>query len=371
MQAGPPGENGSDDLGERLSQLVSTVDDTSRAQAERGRHLVSALVDQLAAGQSETLYSLQSAARSVRTQGLELTRLCDELTEDVGARLAERFEELSEELARQQQDYLEVLRASAEATGSQLSSELEHAADTIVQSAARAKASQTAVRAAAVAAVESLETAASSFAQDAEAITQGMAAVGENFIARLFEVLDERDARERENEQRFHDRMSRLSQSHAAQIADLSEALAQQLERLEARDAAQSATVAAQLESVVDRLLAEPRGRLRELRVLAKSAVATPPPTRVPPRRLPPAPIRTVVHELEEPEDSDELEVPAPVQRRSTTAPRKAAAGRPAPAKTAAPRKRASTPAKTTPKATAKTPAKTTARTRATTKEDS
>src|SRR2546430_240622 len=125
MHPGPP----EDDLTERLSRLVSTVDDAGRVQLDRGRALVNALTDQLAAGQ-------------------------------------------------------------------QLGTELEAAATTVVESAARAKASQTAVRAAAVAAVESLEAAAGLFADNAEGAIEAMTTVGENFVGRLFEVLDERDALE-------------------------------------------------------------------------------------------------------------------------------------------------------------------------------
>ena len=270
MHAGPPDATYSEDLVDRLGRLVSTVDDAGRIQLDRGRSLVNALTDQLAAGQTETLYGLQTAAKTVRDRGVALERLASELPQELAAQLREVVSDLvqaiREDLGAQQEQYLSVLRESARATGAQLSTELEHAATSVVESAGRAKASQTAVRAAAVAAVEALEAATAAFADDAAGVIQAMTAVGEGFIGRLFQVLDERDAREQELDDLLAQRVDQLTQQAEKRLKAITAAMDAQLRRLEQRDLTERASNAAALQAVVDRLLAEPRGRLRELR---------------------------------------------------------------------------------------------------------
>ena len=63
----PPSLTSDSDVVERLALLSSSVpDEDSKAVVSELRGLVGALVDQLAAGQVETLYSLQTAAAAVR-----------------------------------------------------------------------------------------------------------------------------------------------------------------------------------------------------------------------------------------------------------------------------------------------------------------
>lgn len=565
MQPGPSGPSETVDLVERLGRLVATMDDSGRAQMDRGQALVLALSDQLAAGQTETLYSLQSAASTVRDRAKEITRLAGELPVEIGSRVAALVDELTEaataqvtqaldeastrlgialksvqrELTRhqehylgalqessaatsqrlssqqedllvslreafesthaqlraqqesylaalqetaeststrfedqqrvyltalqetaestsirfedqqrdylatlretsesttarlqeQQEAYLAVLRESAERTGAQLSRELEQAAKTIVDSAGRAKASQTAVRAAAVAAVETLETVgqttterllelqeqladfvdqasagmeqtSAAFAADAQAVTQGMTTVTEGFISRLFEVLDERDERDRQLEERLNARAEWLTHRMAERMSELARDLEAQIARLEERDLAERASSAEILTGLVDRLLAEPRGKLRDLRSAARAlAVAPLPQSRsVAPARVPVAPTPAPVFEVagdglgddadfdqeaavDEPPAPPRTTPPAPAKARSKSpaahaaaqhAPAKKAATMKAATKKAAPRK---APVKTAPRAATatKAPTKKSAapRKRTTTKEES
>ena len=467
----------SEDLIERLGQLVSTVDEPVRPKADSNRALVLALTDQLAAGQSETLYSLQTASSGLRKRTAELERLVAGMPDDIATRLDALVEQITDAAAQQvgavlesaaarldalvdgaraldevasgmpdniasrvaamveqmtaaaasqidtvlgaatsqidtalgsvtsqigtvldtattrldavvqgagrlddvasrmpediakrvggmvdqiteasagkigsaldaastrlgivaegvhqkldegQARYLAVLRESAESTGARLSDELERAAKTIVDSAGRAKASQTVVRAAAAAMVETLEESvnaareefitlqeqlfafveqttssmgetADAFVADGEALTQGITAVGDSFVNKLFQVLDERDARERDLEDRLNSRIDVLMETTTEQLSRLTRALEQQVVRLETRSQEERAANAADLHALVDRLLAQPRGRLRDLRAGTRGAVpaAVPPVASYSPpvRRpvAPPAPVK-------------------------------------------------------------------------------
>lgn len=352
MHAGPPEDGYPEELTERLSRLVSTVDDAGRTAIDRGRGLVNALTDQLAAGQTETLYGLQTAARSVRDRAMDLQRLAEQLPEEIAAQVRQAVEALTEsaseqiaaaldaassrlgivlesvqrDLTAQQEDYLRVLRDSARATGTQLSTELEQAATTVVESAARAKASQTAVRAAAVTAVEALESASASFADDAEGLTQAMTAVGESFIGRLFQVLDERDAREQHLDELLTARTEQLTQHAERRLKAVAAAVEAQLSRLEQRDLTERASTAAELHALVDRLVNEPRGRLKELRSSIKSA-PLPPRTQPQPLRAEPAFTKALEQPPAKPRKAPAKKAPAKKSvAKKTTAPRKTAA---------------------------------------------
>jgi hypothetical protein len=359
------------DLVDRLSQLLASFDAAGRAQVDRGKALVGALTDQLASGQAESLYSLQSAASTMRQRTQELQELAGSLPEEIGNRIRESVEALAgaasdqitsaletastrlgivlealdQHLAEQQEEYLGVLRESAEATGAQLSAELEEAAAAVIDSAGRAQASQNAVRAAAVAAVEALDIAAQnvgeqlvdlqeqvsdtvdaavgsivsageSFAEEAEGVIQAMTSVGDGFVARMFEVLDERDAHEAALEQRLTDKVSRITADVERRLAGATAAIATQIDRLERRDLAERTAMAAELHDLVRRLLGEPRSQLRAIRKSTKDAGEpvreTPPPPK--PRPLPP------VAEPPLPE------LPQRLVRTPSTAPRKAPA---------------------------------------------
>ena len=385
MHAGPPDTNHSDDLVDRLGLLVATADDAGRAQADRGKALVLALTDQLAAGQAETLYGLHTAAKSVADRGRALERLAeqlpteiadrvrqlvDELTDDAGAQIRDALDAAStrlgivvegvhRELTQQQESYLTVLRESAETTGVQLSEELEHAATVVVESAGRAKASQTAVRAAAVAAVEALESsanavteqflnaqeelaqaveqsigamtnAAEAFTQDSDGLIQAMTVVGESFVSQLFQVLDERAERDRLAEERMTTRVEGLARAMQAQI-----------ERLEERDLAERSTTVADLHAVLERILAQPRGKLRELRSTTKPGPAES-------RPVVPQPVTSLREEpvyqayeqdLYDDADADDDADVAPPPEPAVRAPAKKAAAKKAPGSKAAVKK--------------------------------
>lgn len=384
MHAGPPDVQYTTDLVEQLRQLLARVDATERAQATRGKVLVGALTDQFAAGQAESLYGLQTAATTVRQRAEELERLAEQIPEEIGARVRESVEALAgaasdqisaavetastrlgmvlenidQELGAQQKEYLAVLRKSAEDTGAQLSAELEEAAAAVLESAGRAQASQTAVRAGAVAAVEALKASAAAiaeqfaelqdhtaemvdqateaiaaaseaFVQEAEGLIQGITSVGDSFIGRMFEVLDERDAHEAALEARLTDRLGRITIEIEQRLAASTAAMAAQIERLETRDLTERTAVAAELHDLVRRLLSEPRGRLKDLRNATQFAGQ-------PVRSTAPAPLR------QEPSYDRALDafVPEPP-------PRQAPAPRPRTVATKAPAKRA--PAKKAP----------------------
>lgn len=370
----------------RLEQLVVTSGEVRPPDPGPGRALVAALADQLAAGQAETLYGLQTAASTVRQRAEQLERLATQLPEDLGNRLWQAVEELAtaasaqitgalntassrlgvvvealdQHLTEQQEQYLSVLRESAEATGAQLSAELEEAAATVVESAGRAQASQTVVRAAAVTAVEALESSAEAvvqqvadlqaqvsdsvdqalasisaagegFAEEAEGVIQTMTSVGEGFISRMFEVLDERDVHEQRLEERLSARVEQISADVERRLAGATAAMAAQVDRLELRDLTERSATAAELHDLLRRLLAEPRGKLRELRNATRSPDAAR-------RAAPPAPVREEpayqeAHESFTPEPPPRTaKVPAKkgpakaVQRTSTPAVRKAPA---------------------------------------------
>lgn len=362
MHAGPPDVNYSEDLVERLGRLVSTVDDAGRTQLDRGKGLVHALTDQLAAGQTETLYGLQTAAKAVRDRSQDLMRLAEELPEAIGAQVQQLVDELTEaasaqitaaldtastrlesvlenvhrDLSSQQEQYLNVLRESARATGSQLSTELEHAATTVVESAGRAKASQTAVRAAAVAVVEALESASASFTEDAEGVVQAISTVGDNFVERLFQVLDERDQREQVLDELLTKRVEQLTAHAERRLHALTAAVDDQLQRLEQRDLVERASTTAALTALVDRLLAEPRGRLRELRGNIRNQPAPAATSRQPLHAEP------AYYEVYDELEPDQPPTPAPAKR----SPAKKAPAKKAPVKRA-PAKKSTTARKT------------------------
>ena len=321
MHEGPSTEHDPERLADRPEPMVFTAEPPRRPAFDSGRALVTALTDQLAAGQAESLYGLQTAASTVRQRAAELERLATQLPEDLGNRLWQAVEELAtaasaqitgalntastrlgvvvealdQHLTEQQEQYLSVLRESAEATGAQLSGELEEAAASVLDSAGRAQASQTAVRAAAVTAVEALEASADAvvqqmidlqeqvsdsvdqavasvsaagegFAEEAEGVIQTMTSVGEGFIARMFQVLDERDLHEQQLEERLAARLDRITADVERRLAGATAAMAAQVDRLEQRDLTERAAMAAELHALLRRLLAEPRGKLRELR---------------------------------------------------------------------------------------------------------
>lgn len=329
MHAGPPDGPSSAELLERLSALLTRFDDAGRAQVDRGRALVGALTDQMAAGQTETLYGLQKAAVTVRERAGELERLATQIPDDIGQRVRESVEALAgaasdqistaletastrlgivlealdQHLATQQEDYLNVLRESAEATGAQLSSELEEAAAAVAESAGSAQASQNAVRAAAITAVEALDVAAQSvaeqladlqdqvsemvdqavgsiaaageaFAEEAEGVIHGMTSIGDSFISRMFDVLDERDVHEAALEQRLSDRVGRITADVERRLAASTAAMGAQIDRLERRDLTERNAMVAELHDLLRRLLAEPRGKLKNLRNAVKDAGA-------------------------------------------------------------------------------------------------
>ncbi len=331
MHPGPPEVPYTSDVVERLSMLLARVDEAGRLQVDRGKALVSALTDQLAAGQAESLYGLQTAATTVRQRAAELERLAATIPDDIGGRVRESVEALAgaasdqistaletastrlgivlealdSHLGTQQEEYLTVLRESAEATGAQLSGELEEAAAAVAESAQRAQASQNAVRAAAVTAVEALDAASQevaeqiadlqdqvaelvdqasgaiaaaseAFAEEAEGVIHGMTSIGDSFISRMFEVLDERDAHEAALEQRLSDRLGRITADVERRLAASTAAMAAQIDRLEQRDLTERAAMAAELHELLRRLVAEPRGKLKDLRNATAGFTAQP-----------------------------------------------------------------------------------------------
>jgi hypothetical protein len=393
MHAGPPDVPYATDVVDRLTAILARVDEAGRVQVDRGKALVGALTDQLAAGQAETLYGLQTAAITVRTRAGELERLATQIPDDIGNRVRESVEALAgaasdqittaletastrlgivlealdQHLGSQQEGYLAVLRESAEATGAQLSGELEEAAAAVAESASRAQASQNAVRAAAVTAVEAMDLASQAvveqladlqdqvaelvdqaagaiaaageaFAEEAEGVIHGMTSVGDSFISRMFEVLDERDVHEAALEQRLSDRLGRITADVERRLAAATAAMGAQIDRLEQRDLTERDAMVAEVHDLLRRLLAEPRGKLKDLRNAVKDAGE-------PVRGLPVAPL------VEEPAYQDASDEFEPVY--AAEAPRKKAPAKRAPAKKAAKAPAKKAPAK---KAAAKRP---------------
>lgn len=83
----------------QLSQLADAIGSALSAQLTGGRHLVEALSDQLADGQVETLYTLQTAASALRQRAGEVVALTDELTSVADVAVKQVSKALSEDLA--------------------------------------------------------------------------------------------------------------------------------------------------------------------------------------------------------------------------------------------------------------------------------
>lgn len=221
--------------------------------------LVQALIDQLAAGQSETLYSLQTAATGVRRRVAELDAaaarlpeavapvlvgLLDELVQASAQSAAAAGRELQDSLATETKRHASNLTATVKRATAAIVQAGDEAAGRVEVQRQQAETSLTDLlaqlheAAAAVAeSVTALDSMRATFAADAEAATAAMEAVGANVIERLIQVLDDRDQRE----QRLEVQLNR-------------------------RVAADRATAAQQLTDLLDRLLALPRGKLKDLR---------------------------------------------------------------------------------------------------------
>jgi hypothetical protein len=181
--------------------------------------LVQPLIDQLVAGQSESLYVLSSAAAALRTRADELVQAMSEELRAGGDQAVQRLEAASAQLTARTAEQLEqITRVGA------------------------------------------------TFVHDALAAAQAVTLAGENLIARLVEVLDERDRRDQLLEDRLTARVERLTKKTEASVTRLSGELADETDLIRMREAATEATAVAQLEQVLDRLLSAPRAELKKLR---------------------------------------------------------------------------------------------------------
>ena len=86
-------------------------------------------------------------------------------------------------------------------------------------------------------ALASISAAGEGFAEEAEGVIQTMTSVGESFISRMFQVLDERDQHEQELEAAARRPAStRSPRSVERRLAGATAAMAAQVDRLEQRD---------------------------------------------------------------------------------------------------------------------------------------
>lgn len=365
MQPGRPDEGHVADLSRRLAEQLAAVGEESPGQRDQGGHpLVQALIEQLAAGQSETLYGLHSAAAALRRRALELeqaaeripgrlapqleelvvglteqatgtaTTLLDDLqqslstetsrrtaeleaaSQDVGAAMIKQGQEVTATLSEQR----EIIQAAVEAAGQRFREELEQgtqdaradlakAQRTLRDAAARhtaasaktvgqmddASAELAAVTVEAVARIEAaaaaaaahltalgtelaetasqaldgIERAGAALLADTATATEAVTLVGENVTDRLIAVLDERDKREQLLDDRLTARIDRLSKKTETTMKRLMGELADEADLLRLGSNSERAATAEQLHEFLDRLLALPRGTLRELRTMA------------------------------------------------------------------------------------------------------
>ena len=281
MYPAGPDDGHRDQLSRRLAEQLAALDDESSAHRDQGAALVTALIEQLAAGQSETLYGLHAAAAQLRRRASELEEAARQIPHDLAPHLEELLAGLTEQAligaaaevdGLQQSLSTETRRSTDELVAAfrsatfELSREGQHVAQGVREAVGQLEDASAELRAIAAAAVGAIESAARAATADTTAAAQAMTAAGENILDRLIGMLDERDRRDQLLEDRLTARVERLTKKTEATVTRLIGELADETDLLRQRDEADRASAAQQLQSLLDQLLSQPRGKLKGFR---------------------------------------------------------------------------------------------------------
>ncbi|MCU1595733.1 MAG: hypothetical protein JWO12_3125 [Frankiales bacterium] len=191
---------------------------------------IASLTEQFAAGQSETLYSLHTAGATLRRQAQALQSAIEQLPAELEPTVRDELTRIAEETTASAVEAIEVATAALASSAEQLTAS------------------------------------AASFTADARASADAVTAVGENVISRLMDVLDARDASDKALENRLNARIDRLTKRAETTVNRLIADLAEETAQLRAHAEAERTSTAQQLAELLDRLLAQPRGKLKDLR---------------------------------------------------------------------------------------------------------
>lgn len=271
-----------------LADKIAAIDPDSTSLRDGQASLIASLTDQLAAGQSETLYSLHTAGANLRRQAKTLQSAIDALPGELAPGLKAQFAELARETTVAAASAIDTAAGALSDRFSAWEGAVERMIDahkTIMgEGTTRLSAAGEVLIAQTTEAVEQIASAAQdvgdqlkeqtrelgvraeSFAADAKASADAVTAVGENVIVRLIEVLDARDKADKALEDRLNARIDRLTKRAETTVNRLMGALADETDLLRAQAQEDRASQAQQLAELVDRLLAQPRGKLKDLR---------------------------------------------------------------------------------------------------------
>ena len=240
-----------DDLAARLLAVVQQSQATAAARED-------VTADRLAAAAAE----VDAAARRVAAAGDAAAGALEGSAATVARRaheLERAAEALPEEVTVSLQGVLDGVKAEADAIGRRVEAAVDAALvrldDALAAAAERVEALEA-----------RLAEVGASVSGDVQLTAQGLTTVGKSVLDQLITVLDERDARDAKLEERLTARVDRLTKKTADRVAEIAGLLDAQVARLDERDLAERATQAELLHDLVQQLLNQPRGVLKDLR---------------------------------------------------------------------------------------------------------
>ncbi len=317
------------DLAARLAELTAREAPVERPPVEQLQGLVAALVDQLAAGQVETLYSLHTASTTLARRSEELATLAADLSGQITAQVTAQVTEQLTALVTERFSAAESLLAGASAA---MEERVRHAESLLLQATAAmdarlasaeltlattkggVDAATAGLSAAAAQAHGDLARTTQETSRDINSLVDELAAVAgqtldgvqlagqvvvsalndrvETFLQALTEARDHTAEHSADLEQTLEARVARLVSRTDAAVVRLAERLKAETDRLALRDEVQEELRAAAFVTVLEDLLARAGGR-RALRdrvrdVLAQERTAPPPPAQHQPPVAPP-----------------------------------------------------------------------------------
>jgi len=220
------------------------------------RHLVDALVDQLAAGQVETLYGLHSAAAGVRQQAEALRAAAAEVL-SARAELAEAQAALVEGRTALQ-ELVDALRT-----------------DLVPEVVAQVQDQVSALVSAQVEAIGRATTETAAAVDEAGRILiDAFAGRVASFFSQLQQDLTKREARDTTRERALYERVQKLAEQGEARVKDLTDRLAHETAQLLSRDQELERQRAEAFVGVLETLLTKVGGR-RQLRGRVRELVHT------------------------------------------------------------------------------------------------
>ena len=243
-----------------LTQRLGEVAQAARADADardtdavaRASEAVAGLTDRLLVVQRETAGAVEAAAATLARRAHELDAAASALPD-----------ELTVTFRRLVEDTVSTSLAGAREQADRVRTDLEEA---VAQATGRVEALLTSLEDRLTALESRLLETGAAVTRDVELTAQGLNTVGSNVLDRLLDLLDERDARDKQLEDRMTARVDRLTKKTADRVAEITAVLDEQVALLDERDLAERAYVTEVLQDVVERLLAEPRSKLRDLR---------------------------------------------------------------------------------------------------------